>query len=106
MPGIVCAIRGGPRSRPTIEKAIALAEEKQQKVYFLYVMNLDFLLQSLHSHISTVTEEALSETETQEDGHFALVPPSDFPIRILAVSADHGLVVDKIYVNPTPVPAP
>ncbi len=57
MPGIVCAIRGGPRSRPTIEKAIALAEEKQQKVFFLYVMNLDFLSQSLHSHISTMTAE-------------------------------------------------
>ena len=37
MPGIVCAIRGGPASRPTIAKSIQLAEETGLTLYFLYV---------------------------------------------------------------------
>jgi nucleotide-binding universal stress UspA family protein len=44
MPGIVCAIRGGPNSQPTIDKAISLSQEKNQQIYFLYVVNLDFLV--------------------------------------------------------------
>jgi nucleotide-binding universal stress UspA family protein len=44
MSGIVCAIRGGPNSQPTINKAITLSQEKKQQIYFLYVVNLDFLV--------------------------------------------------------------
>ena len=44
MPGIVCAIRGGPNSQPTINKAISLSQEKGQQIFFLYVANLDFLV--------------------------------------------------------------
>jgi nucleotide-binding universal stress UspA family protein len=44
MPGIVCAIRGGPNSQPTIDKAISLSQEKKQQIYFLYVVNLNFLV--------------------------------------------------------------
>lgn len=44
MSGIVCAIRGGPNSQPTIDKAISLSQEKNQQIYFLYVVNLDFLV--------------------------------------------------------------
>lgn len=51
MSGIVCAIRGGPFSRPTIDKAIALSRESGQQVHFLYVINLDFLSNALHSHM-------------------------------------------------------
>ena len=43
MPGILCAVRGGPASQPTIAKAIALAQETGLPLYFLYVVNLDFL---------------------------------------------------------------
>ena len=46
MPGIVCAVRGGPASQPTIEKAIALALETGLPLCFLYVVNLDFLSQT------------------------------------------------------------
>jgi nucleotide-binding universal stress UspA family protein len=44
MPGIICAIRGGPNSQPTINRAISLSQEKGQQIYFLYVVNLDFLV--------------------------------------------------------------
>ena len=46
MSGIVCAIRGGPKSRSTIAKAIALAREINHPLYLLYVVNLDSMSRS------------------------------------------------------------
>ena len=43
MPGVICPIRGGPSSQPTIKRAIALAKEKNLDLHFLLVVNLDFL---------------------------------------------------------------
>jgi nucleotide-binding universal stress UspA family protein len=43
MSGIVCAIRGCPASRPTIEKSIQLAGEAGLTLYFLYVIDTRFL---------------------------------------------------------------
>jgi nucleotide-binding universal stress UspA family protein len=57
MPGIICAIRGGPDSQPTIEKAISLAKEVSLPLYFLYVVNLDFLSHTQSSRVSTISEE-------------------------------------------------
>ncbi len=57
MPGIVCAIRGGPDSRPTIIRAIALAKETDLQLYFLYVVNLDFLSHTSSSRIHTISRE-------------------------------------------------
>lgn len=57
MSGIVCAIRGGPFSRPTINTAIALSKESGQSVHFLYVVNLDFLSNALHSNMIVMEEE-------------------------------------------------
>jgi nucleotide-binding universal stress UspA family protein len=57
MSGIVCAVRGGPASQPTIEKAISLAKETGLPLYFLYVVNLDFLSHTASSRVSTVSKE-------------------------------------------------
>ena len=57
MSGILCAIRGGPDSQPTIQKAIELSKEKKLPVFFLYVVNLDFLSHSSSSHLHTVSQE-------------------------------------------------
>ena len=57
MSGIVCAIRGGPASHPTIQKAISLAQETGQKIHFLYVVNLDFLGRTSSSRTHTITKE-------------------------------------------------
>jgi nucleotide-binding universal stress UspA family protein len=57
MSGIVCAVRGEPDSQPTIQKSIALAEETGQTIYFLYVVNLDFLSHTSTSRIKVVAQE-------------------------------------------------
>lgn len=46
MSGIVCAIRGGPRSRSTIAEAISLAREISHPLCLLYVVNLDSMPRS------------------------------------------------------------
>jgi nucleotide-binding universal stress UspA family protein len=57
LPGIVCAVRGGPASQFTINKAINLARETALPLYFIYVINLDFLSHTASSRVHTITEE-------------------------------------------------
>jgi len=57
MSGIVCAIRGGPHSEPTISRAISLAQETGLPLYFLYVVNLDFLSYTSSSRTHTISQE-------------------------------------------------
>ena len=57
MPGIICAIRGGPASRPTIQHAIQLAQEKQLTLYFVYIINLDFLVHTASSRTNLIQKE-------------------------------------------------
>lgn len=67
MSGIVCAVRGGVFSQKTIHQAIKFSKEKQQKVYFLYVVNLDFLSNALHANLPVMEEEM------REMGEFILL---------------------------------
>lgn len=67
MPGIVCAIRGGPDSRPTIRQAIQLRQETGLPLIFLYVVNLDFLTHTSRSRIDTIS------TEMEQLGEFILL---------------------------------
>ncbi len=57
MSGIICAIRGGPASRNTIARAISLAKETGEPLFFLYVVNLDFMASSSSSRVQTISEE-------------------------------------------------
>lgn len=57
MSGIVCAVRGGPASRPTIDKAIQLAKESGLPLYFLYVVNIDFLDHTTRSRVHTISQQ-------------------------------------------------
>lgn len=57
MSGIVCAIRGGPLSQPTIRQAIATAKRHQILIHFLYVVNLDFLEHSEQSRTKVIQQE-------------------------------------------------
>jgi len=57
MPGIVCAIRGGAASRPTIEKALQIAKETSLPLIFLYVVNLDFLTRTAVSRVHIISKE-------------------------------------------------
>ena len=57
MSGIVCAVRGGPGSHPTITRALALGREQDLPVYFLYVVNVDFLAHTSSKRLKTAKEE-------------------------------------------------
>jgi nucleotide-binding universal stress UspA family protein len=57
MTGIVCAVRGGPASQPTIDRSVTLAQETGLPLYFLYVVNLDFLAHTTSSRVHTITHE-------------------------------------------------
>jgi len=57
MSGILCAIRGGPSSRPTIATSIQLAQDTGEVIYFLYVVNLDFLTHSSSSKTNNISQE-------------------------------------------------
>ena len=57
MPGIICAVRGGPDSQPTIAQAIGLAQETDLQLYFLYVVNLDFLVRTSSTRTHTISEQ-------------------------------------------------
>lgn len=67
MSGIVCAIRGGPHSQSTIDKAISLSRETGQPLYFLYIVNLDFLARSTSTRTHTI------DREMEEMGEFILL---------------------------------
>ncbi len=93
MGGIICAIRGGPHSRPTIARAIALAQETGQPLYFLYVVNLDFL-----SHTSSTRVHTISE-EMDQMGDFILLMAKDEAARHRVEAQGvirHGNVLDEI----------
>ncbi len=57
MSGIICALRGGPDSRLTIEKAITLAKENGLGLSFLYVVNIDFLDHTMHSPVQVISQQ-------------------------------------------------
>jgi nucleotide-binding universal stress UspA family protein len=57
MSAILCPVRGGPDSQPTIQRALALAQEHQMKIVFLYVVNLDFLASTASSRSHVIREE-------------------------------------------------
>ena len=66
MSGILCAVRGGPMSQQTMDKAIAMAAETDQPLYFLYVVNIEFLSHTATSRVHPVSEEV------QQMGEFIL----------------------------------
>ena len=57
MGGIVCAVRGGPDSRDTIETSISLAKQTSLPLHFLYVINLDFLAHTTRSSSDMVVDQ-------------------------------------------------
>ncbi|MBN1657267.1 MAG: universal stress protein [Anaerolineae bacterium] len=57
MSGILAAIRGGPASKSTIVRAIELAQTTGLPLYFLYVVNLDFLAHTSSTRVQTISHE-------------------------------------------------
>ena len=71
MPGIVCAVRGGTDSQATIAEAIDLAQGTGLQLYFLYVVNLDFLVRTSVGRTHTISEQM------QQMGEFILLAAQD-----------------------------
>jgi nucleotide-binding universal stress UspA family protein len=68
---IICAIRGGSKSQATIQKAIKVAKETKLPVFFLYVIDVDFLVHTSLSRVHPISEEL------QEMGEFILLMARD-----------------------------
>lgn len=93
MSGILCAIRGGPSSQPTIAASIQLSKETQQTIFFLYVVNVDFL-----THTSSSKTNHISK-EIEEMGEFILLSAQEQAhnegVEAESIIRD-GKVVDEI----------
>ena len=57
MSGVICAIRGGPHSQPTIDCAINLSIEHRCPLHLLYVVNIEFLARTSLSRVNTISKE-------------------------------------------------
>jgi nucleotide-binding universal stress UspA family protein len=93
MAGILCAVRGGPASKPTIAQAIALAVETKLPLHFLFVVNLDFLTHTTSSRTHTVSEQM------DQMGEFILLAAKESAAEqgIKAVGEiRHGNVMEQI----------
>ena len=101
MSAIVCAIRGGPASRPTIEKSIQLAAETELPLYFLYVVNLDFLTRTSSSRVHLISKQmhdmgefilltAQAEAETQGIRASGIVRQGNIRDEIVALCLETG----------------
>jgi nucleotide-binding universal stress UspA family protein len=93
MSGIVCAVRGGPDSKGTISDAISLAQQTGLPLYFLYVVNLDFLSHTTSSRVHTISEQM------HQMGEFILLAAQD-AAAARGVTAEgvvrHGNVSEEI----------
>lgn len=83
MSAIVCAIRGGPASQATIARSITLAKETGLPLYFLYIVNLDFM-----SHTSSTRTHTISE-EMHQMGEFIL-------LQAQATASERGISAEGV----------
>ena len=63
---ILCPVRGGKASAPTLDKAITLAASLDAPLHLLYIVDLDFL------GLATVARVKLMAEELAETGEFTL----------------------------------
>ena len=80
---IVCAIRGGPHSQSTIDKAISFARETGLPLYFLYIVNLDFLAHTTSTRTHTINQEM------EQMGEFILLTAQ-------SRAADQGVLAEGV----------
>ncbi|MBC7260257.1 MAG: universal stress protein, partial [Chloroflexi bacterium] len=62
-----CAIRGGPESQASIQRAIRLARETSEPLHFVYVVNLEFLT------LTNIGQAHLVAEELRQMGEFILL---------------------------------
>ncbi len=67
MKTIVCAVRGGERSKPTVDASIALAHDSAARLVFVYVIDAEFL-----SH-ATVGRHSITMPQLEAMAEFILL---------------------------------
>lgn len=101
MSGILCAIRGGPASQSTIALAIETAKKHQLPIYFLYIVDLDFLTMTNSARLHTISEEmeemgefilmaAQMQAEKERVESLAFVRRGDVSEEIIALGLEMG----------------
>jgi nucleotide-binding universal stress UspA family protein len=93
MSGIICAIRGGPRSQTTIARAIELATRANSPLYFIYVVNLDFLTKR------EFYPKHFVDVELEQMGEFILMLAQEKAAKsgvIAQCSIRHGNVLEEL----------
>ena len=80
---IVCAVRGGPESRETVKRAIALALESGARLTFFHVMDAEFLGHATHGSLRVVYREL------REMGEFVMLILCDRARALGVVQVDH-----------------
>lgn len=105
MSGILCAIRGGPASQPTISLAIQIAKKYDLPIYFLYIVDLNFLTATNSARLQTISEEMVemgefillaTQTQAEREGVTAHGVVRHGDVRDEIISLSHE--VDANYV--------
>jgi nucleotide-binding universal stress UspA family protein len=63
MSGVVCAIKGGADSQPTVAEAVQIAQAQGLSLYLLHVISLDFLERTVSSRTRLVSKELFTMGE-------------------------------------------
>ncbi len=105
MSGIICAIRGGVLSQSTIQRAIIQAKQTNIPIYFLYVVNLDFLEHSQHSRTQVLKQEIRSmgeyiclkaQIEAKRDGTEAFISVREGKVTEEIIALSHEIQADYV----------
>jgi len=83
MKTIVCAVRGGKKSEPTVDRAIALASEYAARLVFLYVIDAEFL------GYATVGRHSITMPQLQTMAEFIL-------LTLQARAEEQGVVAEYV----------
>lgn len=83
---IVCAVRGGRRSQPAVKEAVEMARERQARLTFLYVVDLNFMKYTMMGRTELISEELIKMGEFMmiricEQAEAEGCESSDFVIR-------------------------
>lgn len=72
MSAVLCALRGGPQSLPTLERAASVAREHHLPLHLMYAVNLDFMKRNITGASTQIADEEISSM-----GEFILIAAAE-----------------------------
>jgi nucleotide-binding universal stress UspA family protein len=82
---IVCAVRGGRRIQPSLNRAVELACENRARLTLLYVLDVEFLKSTTVGHTEMVFEEL------DKLGEFMMIRLCEYASERGCVTADYAI---------------